>query len=188
MLLQTGLPVIAVTGERELAYDSGTPGGSASLPYNPHTWAGGAEEINEAYTWMGSSMLAVRFTPNNSTLQILLGVRFYITGHLESFNVWVLDSNRIFLTYGRGTGSAPGSGVISRVYSWTVTPVSIGWVNLNVTDATYPIFLPGDFYVAVQFTSQNGSLGVDTSGPRSDRSWVVDNQTESGWVPYCVVC
>ena len=183
LLLQTGLPVM-VKSERELAYDSGTPGASVSLPYIPQMWAGGDQEVNEQYKWIGNSMLAVRFTPDNSTLQILLGVRFYITGDLASFNVWVFDSNRIFLTYGRGPGSAPGSSVITRVYSWTVTPVSTGWVSLNVTDVTYPIFLPGDFYVALEFTSQNSKLGLDTIGAISARSWVVHNQTTDGWIAY----
>ena len=183
LLLQTGLST-TVAGERELAYDSGTPGASVSLPYVPQTWAGGFQEVNQEWTWTGSSMLAVRFTPDNSTLQMLLGVRFYIPTDLESFNVWVLDSNRVFLTYGRGTGSAAGSSVISRVYSWTVTNAPIGWVSLNVTDADYPIFLPGDFYVAVQFTSQSTKLGVDTTGKISARSWVVQNQTIIGWIPY----
>ena len=107
LLLQTALPA-TVAGEHELAYDSGTPGASVSLPYNPHMWAAGAEEINEEYSWVGNSMLAVRFTPGNSTLQMLLGVRFYVTGHLQSFNVWALDSDRNFLTRA-GLGSAPGS-------------------------------------------------------------------------------
>ena len=182
MLLQTTVPS-TVAGEHELAYDSGTPGASVSLPYLPHPWAGGAEEVNEQYQWVGSSMLAVRFTPDNSTLQMLLGVRFYLTGHLESFNVWVLDSDRSFLTYGRAFNAA-GSQVVTRIYTWTVTPVSVGWVSLNVTDAAYPIFLPGEFYVAIEFNSQNASLGVDTRGAISNRSWFVGNQTDSGWVAY----
>jgi len=78
-------------------------------------------------------------TPDNSTLQMLLGVRFYVTGDLASFNVWVFDSYRDFLTYGRAFNAA-GSQVVTRVYGWTVTPGSIGWVNLNVTDRTNPIF------------------------------------------------
>ena len=173
-----------VAGERELAYDSGAPGASVSLPYAPHMWAGGQQEVNEQWKWMGNSMLAVRFTPDNSTLKVLLNVRFYVTGDLEPFNVWVFDSYRIFLTYGRGLGSSPGSGVISRVYSWQVKPVSVGWVSLNVTDVEYPIFLPDDFYVAIEFTSQNGKLGVDTIGTNSARSWVVQNQSTNGWITY----
>ena len=183
LALQTAFPAM-VAGEHELAYDSGTPGASVSLPYVPHTWAGGDEEVNEQYEWIGNSMLAVRFTPDNSTIQMLLGVRFYITGDLASFNVWLFDSGRDFLTYGRAFNAA-GSQVVTRVYSWTVTPVSIGWVNLNVSDRTYPIFLPGDFYVAVEFTTaQKPTLGLDTLGAKSNRSWFVDNQSAIGWVAY----
>jgi hypothetical protein len=174
-----------VAGERELAYDGGTAGDAVSLPYVPRIWVGGDEEVNQQYQWIGNSMLAVRFTPDNSTLQMLLGVRFYVTGDLESFNVWVFDLNRNFLTYGLGSSPAPGSQIVSRVYQWTVTPVSIGWVSLNVTDAAYPIFLPDDFYVAIEFTvAQKPQLGVDTIGPSSARSWVAQNQTATGWIAY----
>ncbi len=172
-----------VAGEHELAYDSGTPGTSISLPYAPHMWVGGTQEVNEQWEWIANSMLAVRFTPEKSTLQMLLDVRFYVTGDLGSFNVWVLDSYGNFLNYGK-SDAAPGSTVISRVYSWTVKPVSIGWVSLNVTKVDYPIFLPDDFYVAIEFTSQNSKLGVDTIGTNSARSWVVQNQTTNGWIAY----
>jgi hypothetical protein len=183
LLLQTAPPVM-VAGERELAYDSGTAGDTVSLPYVPHLWVGGDEEVNQQYQWIGNSMLAVRFTPDNSTLQMLLGVRFYVTGDFESFNVWVFDSNRNFLTYGRGP-SAPGSQLVSRVYRWAVTPVSIGWVSLNVIDVAYPIFLPDDFYVAIEFTvAQRPRLGVDIIGPNSARSWIAQNQTANGWTAY----
>ena len=183
LLLQTALPA-TVAGEHELAYDSGTPGASVSLPYVPHMWAGGDEEVNEQYQWIGNSMLAVRFTPDNSTIQMLLGVRFYITGNLASFNVWLFDSTRSFMTYGRPFNAA-GSQVVTRIYSWTVTPVSTGWVNLNVTDADQTIFLQDDFYVAVEFTAaQKPTLGLDTLGAKSNRSWFVDNQSAIGWVAY----
>jgi hypothetical protein len=131
-------------------------------------------------------MLAVRFTPDKSTLQMLLAVRFYIMGDLESFNVWVLDSNRIFMAYlpPSDPGDVPAQ-IQSPVYSWTVTPASIGWVTLNVTSALNPIFLTDDFYVAIGFTvAEKPALGVDTTGARSNRSWFVDNQSDTGWVAY----
>jgi hypothetical protein len=186
LLLQTALPVAASKNERELAYDNGTVGGSASLPYVPHRWSGGAEEVNEEYQWIGNSMFAVRFTPDIRDVEILLGVRFYIAGDPESFRVWILDSNRIFLTNIRGYfGPAPGSQLISSVRSWTVTPTSTGWNYLNVTDVADPMFIADDFYVAIEFTAaQKPRLGVDTASPISNRGWYVDNQSTTGWIEY----
>ena len=173
------------TQEHEVAYDSGIPGGSVSLPYAPRRWAGGILEVNMQHEWIGNSMLAVRFTPDNSTVQMLLRVRFYITGDLESFNVWLFDSSRQFITYARAFGSDLGSQYVSDVYCWNVTPASIGWVDLNVMSAVNPIFVADDFYVAIEFTvDQKPSLGVDTAGPRSNRGWFVDNQSINGWVEY----
>jgi hypothetical protein len=126
-------------------------------------------------------MLAVRFTPGNSEALKLLGARFYIEGELHSFDVFLFDSYKVFMSPG-----PKGSQAVSYVYRWTVTPVSIGWVYLNMSsDPENPIYVSDDFYIAIAFTiDQNPRLGVDTIGPRSNRGWFVDNQTEIGWIPY----
>jgi hypothetical protein len=191
MLLQTTLPA-TVAGEHELAYDSGTPGAAVSLPYNPHEWAGPPDEGSAADVgvWMANRMLAVRFSSDNSTEQMLVGVRFYIAGDLQSFNVWLFDSQGAFImthpyVSDESGGYNPGDVPTPTPFTWTVTPASIGWVYLNTTSTFDPVFVVGDFYVAIEFTvSQKPALGVDTTGPRSNRGWFVDNQTDSGWVPY----
>jgi len=187
LLLQTVAPAVAAQ-EQQIAYDNGIPGGSVSLPYTPTEWAGGLTEKDLRGVWVGNHLLAVRFTSDNSTMRTLLRVSFYIAAGLESFNVWAFDSDRNFLTYSRGYSGPSqnaGSQYISGVLSWTVTPASIGWVDLNVSNFSNPIFVSGDFYVAIEFTvDQEPRLGVDTTGPKSNRSWVVENQTANGWIPY----
>ena len=177
----------AAANEREVAYDNGTPVGSVSLPYAPHRWTGGTEE-DEDYpnVWIANSMLAVRFTADNSTVQVLKGARFFITGSLADFRVWVFDSDREFFAALHGhAGPNAGSQFSSNVPSWTVTPASVGWVYVNVTDMSNPIFVSGDFYIAIEFTvSEQPGLGVDTTGPKSNRGWFVGNQTINGWVEY----
>jgi len=185
LLLQT-IVLAATTDEREIAYDNGTPGGSVSLPYTPTTWAGGLQEKEERNVWIANQLLAVRFTSDNRTVQMLRRVRFYLTGDLASFNVYAFDSYRQFFTYLHGYfGPSPGSSYLSGVHSWTVTPASIGWNDLNVTELVNPIFISGDFYVAMEITvSERPRLGVDTTGPMSNRSWIVENQSEHGWIEY----
>jgi hypothetical protein len=184
LLLIIATPVSAA--EQEISYDSGTPGGSVSLPYSPSRWRAGQEEVNEKFSWLGNSMLAVRFTPDNSTgIQMLLGVRFYILGDLANISVFLFDHYGDFMVYPIISGPPGGSQLLSRVYRWRMAPTSTGWVDVNVTDAMNPVFVSDDFYVAAEFNvAQKPSLGVDTSGPRSDRSWFVDNQTANGWVKY----
>jgi hypothetical protein len=42
-----------------------------------------------------------------------------------------------------------------------------------------------DFYVAIEFpVGQKPGLGVDITGPRSNRNWFVGNQTVEGWIEY----
>jgi hypothetical protein len=183
-MLQTILPAVAT--QVEIAYDSGTLGDSVSLPYTSQTWVGGQQEVNMRYTWTGNSMLAVRFTPGNgSEVRKLVGLRFYITGTLARFNVWILTPDRQFLVYNLKEGPPGGSAVINMVYSWTVTPTSTGWVYCNVT-SEHTIFVSDDFYAAIEFPlgSQQESLGVDKGGQKSDRSWFAKNQTVEGWFEY----
>jgi hypothetical protein len=185
LLLQAIVPAVAAQ-EYEIAYDSGTPGGSVSLRYAPHEWAGGIvrDAGQGGNDFMANRMLAVRFTTDNNEMQHLLGARFYITGDLHNFSVRLFDSDRVFM-------SPPWqeNQIVSLVYSWTVTPTSIGWVYLNATSflrgGTAPIFVSGDFYFAIEFTvDQKPKLGVDTVGPRSNRYWFVDNQSTTGWIQY----
>jgi hypothetical protein len=185
LLFQTFLPAVAVH-EMEIAYDSGTLGGSVTLPYSSHLYTGGQEEVNMKSTWMGNSMLAVRFTPGNGTeVRKLVGVRFYVTGDLTSFNVWLFDSYRQFMIYSLKEGPMGGSAPISRVFRWTVTPASIGWVYCNVTSEEHPLLVSDDFYAAIEFTvAQKPSLGVDTGGQGSNRSWFAENQSSNGWFEY----
>jgi len=185
LLLQTIPPTVAMQ-EHEIAYDNGSPAGSVSLPYTPTTWSGGEPEKQERDVWIGNQMLAVRFTSDNSTVEMLRRVRFYVTGDLQSFNVYAFDSDRqFFIFYLNFNLYSPGSQEVSRVHSWTVTPLSTGWVDLDLTGETNPIFVAGDFYVAAQFTvAQMPKLGVDTTGLKTDRSWLVKNQTEWGWISY----
>jgi hypothetical protein len=105
---------------------------------------------------------------------------------LASFRVWVLDSDGAFFTSLRNhVGPNAGSQLSSDVPSWTVTPASAGWVNVNVTDLSNPIIISGDFYLAIEFTtSQQPRLGIDTTGPKSNRGWFIGNQTVSGWIEY----
>lgn len=181
-----------------MAYDSGTPGGAVSLPSAPQRWSGGSDFGAEGspFVWIGNQMLAVRFTPNIHTVEMLLGFRFYIAEDPESFNVWLFDSNRLFMSYAQSDSCviSPVSWAIpcdlkslsSDVpYRWTVTPTSTGWVYLNVTDFWTPILITNDFYVAIEFTiDQKPRLGVDTIGPSSSRGWFVGNQSTQGWVKY----
>jgi len=54
-----------------------------------------------------------------------------------------------------------------------------------VGGGSYPIFVAGDFYVAMQpLTAGGPALGVDTSGARSDRGWVISTEGTSGWFGY----
>jgi hypothetical protein len=188
LLLQTIVPVAAAQ-EREIAYDNGTPGGSVSLPSAPQRWSGGSDHSDDEnpFVWIGNQILAVRFTQNRNTVQMLLGVRFYIAGDPESFNVWLFNSDKFFVS-GPQWDAANTCGLpdFSYVpYKWTVTPTSTGWVYLNVTDSQYPVIVAGDFYVAIEFTiAQQPSLGVDTTGPRSNRGWFVANESDSGWIEY----
>jgi uncharacterized protein len=181
LLLQTIVPSVAAQ-EREIAYDNGTPGGSVSLPYAPHMWAGGIvrESGQGGNDFIANRMLAVRFTADAGNVEEVLGARFFIAGDLQSFNVYLFNSNRVFM-------SPPWreNQIVSLVYSWTVTPTSIGWVNLNVSSNVWPIYVSGDFYFAIEFTvGEKPRLGVDTIGPRSNRGWFVDNQTVTGWTEY----
>jgi hypothetical protein len=184
LLLIVITPISA--GEQEISYDSGTPGASVSLPYSPSRWRAGQEEVNFMNSWLGNSMLAVRFTPDNSTgIQMLLGVRFYILGDFANFSVFLFDHSGDFMIYSLVSGPPGGSQLLSRVYRWDVMPTSNGWVDVNLTQAQNPVFVSDDFYVAAEFNvAQKPSLGVDTTGPRSDRSWFIDNQTANGWTKY----
>jgi len=197
LLLQSIVPVAAAQ-EREIAYDGGTPGGSASVPYAPHMWSGGSDNGagGGPFLWIGNQMLAVRFTPSVNAVEMLLGFRFYIAGDLASFNVWLFDSNRLFIGYAQydtcdispysWANPCDLTSLSSDIpYRWTVTPTSIGWAYLNVTDFWNPIFITNDFYVAIEFTvDQKPRLGVDTIGPRSSRGWFVANESDAGWIEY----
>ena len=166
------------------------------MPYAPHVWNGGSDNGagGAPFEWIGNQMLAVRFTPNNNTVEMLQGFRFYIAGDLESFNVWLFDSNRLFIGYTQSdtcdispsSWTNPRDSLFSTIpYRWTVTPTSTGWVYLNVTDYWNPILITNDFYVAIEFTiDQKPRLGVDTIGPSSKRSWFVANESDAGWIEY----
>jgi uncharacterized protein len=181
LLLQTVVPIVAAQ-DHEIGYDSGTPGGSVSLAYAPHMWAGGIvrESGQGGNDFIANRMLAVRFTAEAGNVEELLGARFYIAGDMQSFNLYLFNSNRVFM-------SRPWreNQIVSPVYCWTVTPTSIGWVDIDVSSNVWPIYVSGDFYFAIEFTvGQKPMLGVDTIGPRSDRGWFVDNQTVTGWIEY----
>jgi hypothetical protein len=180
LFLQTIAPATAQI--HELAYDNGVPTGSVSLPYTPTMWAGGEPEKQERNVWIGNQMLAVRFTTDNGSVEMLRLLRFYIAGDLHSFNVYAFDSDQNFFLYYRHFGPSEGSQYVSDIYTWTATPNSTGWVDLNVTSWN-SIFVRGNFYIAVEFTvAEKPRLGVDTTGPESNRSFLVANM--SSWIGY----
>lgn len=158
----------AVAPQRhELAYDDGSAESSTALPYAESRWGRGNDFFAE---WIGHNMLAVQFT--STTPQELLGARFYITGELGNFTVRAFNSERRYYYY---QIYMTGGSYLYEPDGWDVAPNSTGWVDVDLSDQT--IFVTGDFYVALEFTTgMKPSVGVDTTTP-AHRSWYVKNNT-----------
>ena len=98
------------------------------------------------------SMYAVRFTPSMSGL--LTECSFYIGGDTAPVKVHVMDSFKNDL-----------------ITPFLKTPISIGWLHVDLSTLQVPVNSGVDFYIAIEWTVANApALGVDTSHP-DGRSW-----------------